>query len=332
MSIIDVNAIVNFARASGFKIQIKQSGSRVIDNPSSLMKPKANSISFFNKKRWSNYSISFRDISLLVVPVELEEQHLQKLTAEAAEMNSAILATDQPRRLFIEIVHAFFSTESPPKIHKSVTLPVSCELGKDVTISSGVKLGENVIIGDKSVISENCVIGDNTQIGKNTYIAPGVAIGQRGFGYERKADGSLIHFPHIGSVLIGDNVEIGANTCIDRGTLDDTVIGNGVKIDNLCHISHNVILEDDCVVIANSMIGGSTVIGARTWVAPSSSILNGITIAPDATIGMGSVVVKPVTESTTVVGSPAIPISKYLRNKNIFETLIEKETSTERKK
>lgn len=329
MCIIDTKAIIDFATANGFKAEVKQSGSRFIDNPSSLMYPKSNSISFFNNKRWTNFSISFAHISLLIVSVDLEEQHIQKLGAEAAKTNTSILATDQPRRLFIEIVEAFFLKKDIPEIHDSVTVPTSCEIGKDVTIRSGVKLGENVVIGDKSVISENCVIGNNTRIGRNTYIAPGVAIGQRGFGYERKEDGSLIHFPHIGSVVIGDNVEIGANTCIDRGTLDDTVIGNGVKIDNLCHISHNVILENDCVVIANSMIGGSTVIGARAWVAPSSSILNGITISPDATVGMGSVVVKPVTEPTTVVGSPAMPISAYIRNKNIFVKLIQKEIDKE---
>src|SRR5690606_29288629 len=124
--------------------------------------------------------------------------------------------------------------------------------------------------------------------------APGVKIGQPGFGYERNAAGELVQFPHLGRVIIEDDVHIGANTCIDRGTLDDTIIRSRARVDNLCHISHNVDVVSDTAVIANSMTGGSVSIGSESWIAPSGSIINGVSIGAGATVGMGAVVVKPV--------------------------------------
>ena len=105
--------------------------------------------------------------------------------------------------------------------------------------------------------------------------------------------------------MIGDNVEIGANTCIDRGTLGDTVIEDGAKIDNLCHIAHNVHLKKNSVIIALSMIAGSCVVEEGAWVAPCSAVREGRTVGKNSLVGLGSVVVKDVPEDTVVMGVPA---------------------------
>ena len=107
-------------------------------------------------------------------------------------------------------------------------------------------------------------------------------------------------------------MHIGNNTCIDRGSLKDTVIGEGVKIDNLVHIAHNVNIGKNSLIIACSMIAGSVDIGENSWVAPSSTIRNAITIGKNTTIGLASTVVKSVPDNTTVIGNPAIARDDFL--------------------
>src|SRR5690606_24694729 len=113
--------------------------------------------------------------------------------------------------------------------------------------------------------------------------------------------------------IIGNDVHIGHNTCIDRGSLSDTIIKGGVKIDNLVHIAHNVEIGENSLIIACSMIAGSVVIGANCWVAPSSAIRNAITIGKNTTIGIGSTVNKSIGENETVLGNPAIPLDDFVK-------------------
>lgn len=136
-------------------------------------------------------------------------------------------------------------------------------------------------------------------------------IGADGFGYQRNESGELEKFPHLGGVVIEDNVEIGSNTCIDRGTLGDTIIREGSKIDNLVHIAHNVIVGRHAIVIAHSMVGGSVRIGDYAWVSPSACLRDVISIGDRSTVGLGAVVVKDVPDGGTVMGTPARPAEEY---------------------
>lgn len=138
----------------------------------------------------------------------------------------------------------------------------------------------------------------------NIRIKHGIVLGGEGFGYEW--DGKkYLKFSSVGGVIIGANVDIGANTCIDRGTLGNTIIGNGVKIDNLCHIAHNVVIENDVMITAGCIIGGSARICRRAYLGIGAKIKNGITIGEGAVIGMGAVVLKDVPAGETWVGNPA---------------------------
>ncbi|MFA6455573.1 MAG: UDP-3-O-(3-hydroxymyristoyl)glucosamine N-acyltransferase, partial [Bacteroidota bacterium] len=157
-----------------------------------------------------------------------------------------------------------------------------------------------------------CYIYDNVRIGKNVIIQAGAVIGGDGYGYSRNDKGEFEKFPHVGAVLIEDDVEIGANTCVDRGTLGNTIIREGAKIDNLVHIAHNVTVGKHAAVIAQSMIGGSTVIGDYGWIAPSASLMNGIKIGSKVTVGLGAVVTKNIPDGETWAGVPAQPLRDFV--------------------
>jgi len=170
-------------------------------------------------------------------------------------------------------------------------------------------------IGDNVTISEYCVIRADVIIGNNVKIGSSTIIGGLGFGFSRDNKNKLHRFPHIGGVIIGDEVEIGSNTSIDRGSLSNTIIKNGVKIANLVHIAHNVIIGKDSLIIAHSVLCGSCIIGERTWIAPSVCVKNGIIIGNDVVVGMGAIVTKNIPDNESWIGNPARPLSEYLLSK-----------------
>lgn len=221
------------------------------------------------------------------------------------------IIVDKPRLAFKQILDTFFVSKEKPaficasaKIDQSVKYNNSVYIGENVVIEENCEIGENTFIGNNTVIHANTIIKNNVKIGCNN------TIGCIGFGYEKNEDGQWEAIPHIGNVIIHDNVEIGNNNCIDRAVLGSTLISKNVKIDNLVHIAHGVKIGENSLIIANAMIGGSTIIGENVWVGPSASVINKGVVKNNGFIGMSAVVVKPVEENTIVAGNPA----KYLRD------------------
>jgi len=206
-----------------------------------------------------------------------------------AGTNFTILVAKHPKLSFARVIRSFFYGRAKRVIHPSA------------------QVGQGVQIGAGTTIHANVVIYDGVKIGRNCKIKAGAVIGGEGFGHSQNEFGEWENIVHIGTVVIEDNVTIGSNACIDRGTMDDTIIRRGVKIDNGVHIAHNVIIDENTLIIANSMVAGSVRIGKNCWIAPMVAIRNGITIGDNVMVGLGAVVVKDIPSDTRVMGVPAKP-------------------------
>jgi len=172
-------------------------------------------------------------------------------------------------------------------------------------------VNENVVLGKNVTLHENVVIYSNTKIGDNVVIHANTVVGKPGFGYVKDEEkGTWVDFPQIGGVSIGKNVSIGSNVVIDRGALDDTVIGEGTKIDNLVHVAHGVKIGKNCLIIACAEISGSVKIGDNVWVAPNSSVRENLQIGNNSLVGIGSVVIRDIPDDSVIVGNPGKPISR----------------------
>lgn len=228
------------------------------------------------------------------------------------ERSKCIIKVNNPKLIFSRIVNGLFRKEIKAEIHPTAFINQNAKIGNNVSIGPFTYIGDSEI-GQGTIIGSNCSIKDNVIIGQNVYIDSNTVIGSEGFGYIKNEDNVFEKFPHISGVIIKDNVEIGSNTSIDRGALKPTVIEEGVKIDNLVHIAHNVSVGRNSAIIANAMIAGSTRIGENCWIAPSSSILEHLVIGNNVTVGVGAVVTKNIPDFEVWTGSPARPLKDFVK-------------------
>jgi UDP-3-O-[3-hydroxymyristoyl] glucosamine N-acyltransferase len=221
------------------------------------------------------------------------------------KVSCALVVSEDVRLDFAKASNRFFSNQVQSGISPSATIAESAVLGQNVFVGQNCSIGENVHIGDHTKIFSGVVISDNCRIGSNTLIKSNSVIGQDGFSFQREEDGTPIRIPHFGSVVIGDFVEIGALSVVARGTIDNTVVGDHVKIDDHVFIAHNVQIGRNSYVIAGTTISGSVKIGENVWISPNSTVIHYVEIGDNSMVGIGSVVVKSVDSNTTVFGNPA---------------------------
>ncbi len=296
---IKVGEMMEHLTNEGYEVKCFGKEDRSIDRYSSLYDLSDNSITWARELEYID-KCSLDEHTNLIVLVNSEP--VGKRVDEVT-----YLVCRDPRAAYFELLLRFFSHSSTPSI--SMTACV-----ESVNIGDGFSVGHNSYICADTVIGRNVRIANNvtiecpTIIGDNTSIGSGTVIGTSGYGYFETPSGTQKMIPHFGGVSIGSNVEIGANVCIDRGTLGDTIIKDNVKIDNLCHIAHNVIIEDNCFVIALSMLGGSAHLCEGAYIAPGVLVMNQATIGSRSLVGLGAVVTKDVEAGKVVVGMPAKPI------------------------
>lgn len=219
------------------------------------------------------------------------------------------------------------------RVDPAAELGEGIHVGANAVIEAGARVGDAALIGAGSYIGHGARIGAATRVGPNVVVAhgcvlgdrctvqPGAVIGSDGFGFAKDGD-EWIAIPQIGRVLIGDDVEIGANTTIDRGSLDDTVVGNGVILDNQIQIAHNVHIGDHTAMAGCVGVAGSAHIGRRCTVGGAAVILGHLEIVDDVHITAMSLVTKSITLAGTYSsGTPLQPNSDWRRNAARFRQL-----------
>lgn len=216
--------------------------------------------------------------------------------------------------------------EQPSFIHSSAEIGESLFLGAFAYIGKNAKIGSNVTIHPNVVIGENVIIGDNTTIhpgvsvyqdciiGANCIIHAGTVIGADGFGFAPNEKGEFQKVPQIGNVIVEDYVEIGSNCSIDRATMGSTIIRQGVKIDNLCQIAHNVEVGQNSAMAAQVGIAGSAKIGERVMIGGQAGISGHLHIADDTKIVAQSGIPSTVKKAETLMGSPGIPLEDFKKS------------------
>jgi len=198
----------------------------------------------------------------------------------------------------------------------------SVKFGNNVLIGKNVKIGKDTIIGSNSIIEHSVIIGDNCVIGSNVIIKNSIVgdrvvfqdnckIGQKGFGFIPLKDKN-IKLPHIGKVIIDDDVEIASGCTIDRGSIDDTVIGKNTYLDNQVHVAHNVKIGSNCMIAGQVGFAGSSKIGNNVSIGGQAGISGHLKIGNNVKIGGGSGIIRDVEDNQIVMGYPALPFKEFL--------------------
>jgi UDP-3-O-[3-hydroxymyristoyl] glucosamine N-acyltransferase len=251
-----------------------------------------------------------------------------------------LLRCDDPSRAFTAVVLALLPPETPQPagIHPSAVVDPTATVDPSAAIGPNCTIGPAARIGARTVLVANVFVGAGAQVGADSRLHPGVVlygrvtvgsralvhggtvIGSDGFGFEPTATG-WAKIPQVGTVIVGDDVEMGANCTIDRGRFGPTRIGNGVKLDNLVHVAHNVVVEDGALLIAQVGIAGSTRVGKRAIIAGQAGIAGHVVIGDGARVGAQSGVAHDVGPGEDCFGSPARPRAEALRSATIVAKL-----------
>ena len=193
-----------------------------------------------------------------------------------------------------------------------VVLGRGIRIGARCRLAQGVSLGDEVTIGDDTTIGPGVVCYAGTHIGSRVVVKAGAVIGGDGFGYLSDGTGHT-RIPHVGGCILEDEVEVGSNTCVDRGSIDDTVIGRGTKLDNLVQVGHNVRIGERCLIMAGVGIAGSTRIGNDVILAGHVGVTDHLIIGDRARIAAKSAIFGDVPAAASFSGHPARPHRQFLR-------------------
>ncbi len=219
-----------------------------------------------------------------------------------------VLFVDNPHKAYFKVLQCFFVDafiNGSETLISSTAVVETNKIGKNIKIGHHTYIGPEVIIGNNVVINHNVTIDGRVEIGDYSVVESGCVIGACGFGHYKEDNGVSVCVPHLGGVKIGRYVNIGANNTISRGCLDDTIICDYVKTDNLCHIAHNVLIKERTMLTACVEISGSTTVEEDVWIGPGCSLNNSIKIGNGSFLGIGTVATKDIPSRKVVAGVPA---------------------------
>jgi UDP-3-O-[3-hydroxymyristoyl] glucosamine N-acyltransferase len=293
------------------------------------------SLTFLANPKYEEFVYSTK-ATVIIVPEDIELK--QNVEATLIRMKNPYLG-------FCNILNHYFNPFNEKSgIEEGAVVSPSAKIGKEVYIGSNSYISEDCQIEDRVKIFPNCYIGQNVKIGKGTVLYPnatvyfdcilgenviihsGVVIGSDGFGHAPAEDGSYVKIPQIGNVIIENDVEIGSNSTIDRATMGSTVIEEGVRLDNLVQVAHNVRIKKHTVLAAQVGVSGSTTVGAYTQVGGQAGFAGHLEVADKSNIAARSGVLSNIEkEGQTVAGMPTQPIRDHFRAKAYIKKLPETE-------
>lgn len=258
------------------------------------------------------------------------------------KIHSTLVRVDDPYKAFASLLELYsqfklqkIGIDKSAIVRENTIIGENIYLGAYVVIEAGVKIGNNVKIYPHSYIGENVEIGNDTliyagvkiyndcSVGKNCIIHSGAVVGSDGFGFAPETNSDFKKIPQIGNVIIEDRVEIGANTTIDRSTIGSTIIRNGVKLDNLIHVAHNVEIGENTVIAAQTGISGSTKIGKNCLIGGQVGFAGHIKIGENVKIGAQSGILSDVPDNAIMQGSPASKLKSFYKSTVLFNKLPE---------
>ncbi len=250
----------------------------------------------------------------------------EELSDGIAATGATHLVHAAPRAAFAQIagrLYRLLENDGEGAVHPEAQIADSAKVSPFAVIGAGAVIGEGVRIAPYAVIGPGCRVGAGsriganaslrcTDLGENCNILAGAVIGEAGFGVAMSKEGA-IDVPHLGRVELGDDVTIGANSTIDRGVFGATRLGDRCKIDNLCHIAHNVQVGENVLMAAFAGVSGSTRIGRNVVFGGRVGVADHITIVEDVTVGGAAAVMADITEAGVYAGAPAKPLRQHLR-------------------
>ncbi len=302
-----------------------------VSDVSKIEEGRAETLSFLANPKYEHYLYTTNS-SIVLVNNDFEPTEPVKPTL--IKVADAYQAVAKLLEMYEQSKPQKIGIEEPSYISKTASLGEKPYVGAFAYIGSNVKIGNNVKIYPQTYIGDNVVIGDNTilnsgvkvyencKIGADCILHSGVVVGGDGFGFAPSSANDYKKVPQVGNVIIEDFVEVGANTCIDRATMGSTIIRKGVKLDNLIQIAHNVEIDENTVIAAQTGVAGSAKIGKNCMIGGQVGIVGHITVADGTKIAAQSGISRTVKKEGEVLqGSPAFEFGTYQKSYVIFRNL-----------
>lgn len=226
--------------------------------------------------------------------------------SDALLSRALVVLADHPRLVFFQIVERFFAPSAgrAPGVHPTAIVDPEAKIAASAHVGPYCVVGK-AVLGEGVVLEAFVTVHDGTTLGARVHVSSHTVLGVEGFGYTREKEGDdWLHVPHVGGVRVGDDVRIGSHACVVRGTLGDTVVGAGTKLDNFVTVGHNARVGARVLVASHSIVGGSATVGDDAWVSPAVTVLNGVHVGARVTLGVGAEITDDVPDGGKVVGAP----------------------------
>lgn len=230
-------------------------------------------------------------------------------------------ASGWPRIHPSAVVHETAVVPATAQVEPRAVIGRNVRIGERTRIMAGAVIEHDAQVGDDTVVHPNAVIGYACVVGNEAVIGAGTVVGSEGYGFAQDERGKSHPIPQTGNVVLGDRVRTGANCCVDRAAYRTTRIGAGTKLDNLCHIAHNVQVGEDCLLTAMFCVAGSTTIGNRVMASGQTGVLDHVKISDDVILLHRAGVTKDIEKPGAYAGLPVQPLNAYLRNTAVFRML-----------